>query len=772
MISECEEEKNRAEVREKEMSALRSEIFTLKQKANLGPKGMSENGGILQTSVLEGEKHIYKGNGAWNIEKDELAMVEKLQAENKRELEMKEMAIKVHLEDEISSLKSQIKSLQQQLVPGAQDVHNLVTQDADKEVTPLQERGSDRETEIYCLTELPTKKKNKADCESKQAEDGREKANGECWAENVLSGYKREINVEESSMRVMLEIEISSLKSQVKLLQQHAVSGAQDLNRISRAEDAQKEIILLKSHISERDIKISQLKESLRQENMRLYSEMTKNDEEMKKADAEICSAGKMDADKEAEEKQKELAIRLGLEAEISALKSRIVLLQQENGLRNEKKVSEEQTDINQLKKLLEKERNRADSEVKAKEGMQKALEAQKIVKNKNIRADEERRLADIERKRFEEATLELVRLRDEVQVLRSNKISETLMFKETNKKHEIEKQKVIEEKQCADYEITKAAKRSRLLDMTKRHIVEEDRHSLGKLEDKIAEHASFMKNVKALGDNSVKNTEFRAGKLKSLPQIEVINRESEVSKFVMDCVQCRGFSNKLREIKQKAKRGKKLAAFEMAKAEELRKVVESYGEKVMVDKRQVEELAHELEDNRCKTDELKKAIHELMSSGTLVNTLVNNSTNTDTTRIKLLKKELKIGKMQVKHAKEVASLEKGRNFLLQQEIWRIKKECSRISDHFDSLDKCFSSKDVGIDDLKKVSHTFYLSPPPPLSSSDTRLFTVLYWVFSSIIGYLYRIYIDETYIIFFNGRYPLFIFCLLQKPFFFGLSL
>ncbi|KAK1356842.1 hypothetical protein POM88_050098 [Heracleum sosnowskyi] len=155
-----------------------------------------------------------------------------------------------------------------------------------------------------------------------------------------------------------------------------------------------------------------------------------------------------------------------------------------------------------------------------------------------------------------------------------------------------------------------------------------------------------------------------------------------------MDCVQCRGLSKKLK-VKQKAKREKKLADTEMAKAEELRKVVGTYGGKAMLDKRQFEELAHELEDNRCKTDELKKAIHELMSSGILVNPLVNNSTNTDTRRVKLLKKELKIGRMEVKHAKEVASLEKSRNLLLQQEMWRIKKECSRISDHFDSLEKC-----------------------------------------------------------------------------------
>lgn len=700
------------------MSALRSEISALKQTVSLGFKGMHEKAGILQASGSEGEKHIDKGREAWYIGKDESTMTEKLQTEN-RELKMKEPPIIVSAEEEISSLKSQITSLQEQLVPGAQDVHkDLVAQDADEGVTLLQGLVFERETEIRRLTELLEKVKSKADGEYKNSEEGRKKANDTCSTENVLAGDKREIKITESFVRFPLENEMPSLETQVTLLPQHAVSGAQDS---SRAKDAEKEIILPKLHIFERDIEIDRLKESLLKENTRPYSEMTKSYGERKKADADNCSAGKMYADKEAEEKQKELAIRLGLKAEISALKSQIVLLQKGNGVQNETKVprlfpqvSEEQTELNQLNKLLENERNRADSEAKkAKEGMQKASEAQKMVKTEKSRADEEQRHAAKERKRAEEASLQLERLRAEVEVLRSNLVSETFKYEETSKKLEIEKKKVIEEKQRTDNEITKAEENSRVLEMSKRHLVEEksladclslhmkgDRHGLGKLQEGIAEHASFTKNVEALGDDSVKKTGFRTGMLNSFPQLEVINRESGVSKVFMDCIQCRGLSKKLKEVKLKAKIEKKLLDTEMAKAEELRKVVGTYGGNGMLNKRQFEKLAHELEDSRCKTDELKKAVHDLMSSGVLVNPLVNNSRNTDTKRVKLLKKELKIGKMEVKHAKEVASLEKGRNLLLQQEIWRIKKECSRISDHFDSLEKCFS-RDVGLDDPK-----------------------------------------------------------------------
>ncbi|XP_074357587.1 uncharacterized protein LOC141697208 [Apium graveolens] len=707
---ECEGEKKRAEVREKEISVLRSEIFALKQKVGLGSEGLREKAGILQASESEGEKHIYKGREAWNIGEDDLAMPGKLQTEN-RELKMKDSAILVSAEEEISSLKSQITSLQQQLVPGAQDLHkDLVAQDADEEVTLLQEPVFKRETEISRLTELLEKFKHKADCADKDSEEERKKANDICPAEYVLAGDKIEIKIKESSVRVPLENEMPSLETQVPLLKQRAVSGAQDS---SRAEDAEKEII-------QRDREINRLKESLLKENTRPYSEMTKSYGERKTDDAENCRAGKLYTDKKAEEKQKELSLGHGFKAEVSALKSQIEFPQKGNGVRIETKVprlfqaqvSEEQTELNQLKKLLENERNRADTEAtKAKEGMQKASEAQKMVKTEKSRADEERRHAAKEKKRAEETSLQLGRLRAEVEVLRSNLVSETLKFEETSKKLETEKQKVIEEKQRRYNETTKAEENSRVLEMTKRRLVEEkfladclslqmkdDRHGLGKLQEGIAEHASFTKNV--MGDDSVKKTGFRTGIFNSLPQLEVIHRESGVSKLIMDCIQCRGLTKKLKEVKLKAKREKTLVDTEMAKAEELRKIVRTYCGNGIQNKRQFEELAHELEDNRCKTDELKKAIHELMSSGVLSNPLVNNSRNTDR-RVKLLKKELKIGKMEVKHAKEVVSFEKGRNLLLQQEIWRIKKECSRISDHFDSLEKCFL-RDVGLDDLKK----------------------------------------------------------------------
>ncbi|KAL1827319.1 uncharacterized protein LOC108205799 isoform X2 [Daucus carota subsp. sativus] len=519
-----------------------------------------------------------------------------------------------------------------------------------------------------------------------------------------------------------------ALRKAIRLLElQNQLLNKESEEEKKRAEDREKELSSLRSEIlASRQLVCLGSKGA-----------NEKVDEERGKVDAEKCSSEKMCADKEAEDKQKELATRHGWEAEVSALKSQIVLLQQGMAVQNETNVprlfqaqlSEEHAKINQLKKLLEKERHRADSEAKkAKEAMRKASEAQKMVMTQKSRADEERRLAAIERK---EATVQLEKLRAEVEFLRSNLVSETLKFEETNKKLETEKQKVIEEKQRADNEMAKAEEKSRLLEMSERHIVEEksrsdclsqkieeDRHSLRKLQEEIAKYAPVTKNVKAPCGDSVENTVFRTGKLNNLPQLEVISKESGVSKLIRDCVQCRGLSKKLKEAKQKARREKKLANSEMAKAEELRKIVETFGRNAMVNRRQAEELAHELEGNRCKTDEPK---NEFMSSGILINPRVNNNTNTDPRTVKLLKKELKICKMQVKHAKEVASFEKSRNLLLQQEIRRIKRECSRISDHFDSLDKCFSSQnkcDVSRERGLNLKRKFLEEEPCQITSS------------------------------------------------------
>ncbi|XP_028122985.1 uncharacterized protein LOC114320088 [Camellia sinensis] len=71
--------------------------------------------------------------------------------------------------------------------------------------------------------------------------------------------------------------------------------------------------------------------------------------------------------------------------------------------------------------------------------------------------AAEERRLADIERKKVEENLIQLEKLKREADDARSKLVLETFKSEEANKKIEAKKKKVITEKKRADSEMAKA---------------------------------------------------------------------------------------------------------------------------------------------------------------------------------------------------------------------------------------------------------------------------------------------------------------------------
>lgn len=302
---------------ENEISALRSEISALKQSCSSGSEDEGEKVVVLQERVTEGEKEInlLKGdlekervraenerkvaemqlkeaNEALKTAKAEMARAEKLQADKEREMKIKENTIRVPLENEISSLKSQIEVLNQQAVPGAQDVN--------KEAILLQESVHEQKAEITQLKELLQKEKDRANSEKKKAEEERTKADEEnnlakiAWAEN-----ERALKVKEVAVQVSLEDDISLLKSQITLLQKQAVSGAQDVN---------KEIIDLQERISDKETEINRLSELLQIEKHRADSERKKAERKGKEVDEKEAWAEKLLAEHEREMELKEAA--------------------------------------------------------------------------------------------------------------------------------------------------------------------------------------------------------------------------------------------------------------------------------------------------------------------------------------------------------------------------------------------------------------------------------------------------------------------------------
>ncbi|KAI9195861.1 hypothetical protein LWI28_018821 [Acer negundo] len=127
-----------------------------------------------------------------------------------------------------------------------------------------------------------------------------------------------------------------------------------------------------------------------------------------------------------------------------------------------------------------------------------------------------------------------------------------------------------------------------------------------------------------------------------------------------------------------------------------------------MEEKYRVDQLSQQLEEARGRIDELQKRIHDLLSSRKLVEASAvspEKYSNTESVKVKDLKKQLKFEKMRVKHAKEVAKLEKSRNSILQQELGRLKLDFVQFIHRLDVLDKCFSTdaECIGYSGTEKV---------------------------------------------------------------------
>ena len=279
----------------------------------------------------------------------------------------------------------------------------------------------------------------------------------------------------EAVLRVMLENEISALKSEISTLLQKGSAFSEDENG---------EVKLLQDQVFEGEKEISRLKELLEGEKIRA-------DSEKKNAEVEKKSAGDAWKHVKAEEegKEKEEALRFSLENEISALKSEISTLQWKGSAVAEEKnrevkllqdrVSKGEKEISRLKELLEIAKTRVDSEKKNAEVEKKsASEAWKLVKAEKAKADEERKHASSEGLKVEEYQLQLEALKKEAELAKSKLASETLKYEEANKKFETEKLKVTKEKKRADSEMARAEVKKKLAEANRKKLTEEKSHT------------------------------------------------------------------------------------------------------------------------------------------------------------------------------------------------------------------------------------------------------------------------------------------------------
>lgn len=412
-------------------------------------------------------------------------------------------------------------------------------------------------------------------------------------------------------------------------------------------------------------------------------------------------------ADKEKAEKLKELSVKVSLENEISALKSEITLAQQKEqsgvqGTQNEEvrdlqsRVSDMEAEIKRLKKLLDQEKLRADSEKKkVASEKSRAAEAWKLVNAEKSKLEEERRLVDIERKKADECRIQLESIKKEEDETRSKLVAETLKSKEASKKLESEKKKTIKEKKRADSERLKADEQRNLVDEIRRNVVEEKTRA-DRLSRQLEEANLEIKELQKARQELL--CSLRLAESGNCLQPEMAKSDSVKSKYLQP-----EDVNQLTEVVK----NKKALEFQVM-VDEPKKFLRVHGKKAMK-RKYIDQLAHFGVDAET-IEKLHKDAHVFEASRRSMQTLANvvdKITKDESERMSILKEQLKLAKMQVKHAKEVAKLEKSHNHILRQEICHLKQDFFLFSHRFGLQDGHFPCCSEGIDDITKTCRLF-----------------------------------------------------------------
>ncbi|XVF26278.1 hypothetical protein REPUB_Repub14bG0002100 [Reevesia pubescens] len=390
---------------------------------------------------------------------------------------------------------------------------------------------------------------------------------------------------------------------------------------------------------------------------------------------------------------------------------------------------------------------------------MAKAEEQKKIADETKKKADEERTHADLEMAEAEEQRKIAKQNMKKAAEVRKHACFEIAEPEKQRKIGEENTKKAAEVRKCANFEMAKAEEKRKTAEETKKAVedrkravvemakVEEQRKIAVEAKKKAVEEKSHDNNLakqleearrrneelekklhelsrsRNLGegpfDQPDRNTSAAAAKSKKTEQLDVLKEDAEKSRAVSEPLQ-------FEEVeKKKAISERKQADSKMRRAEKKRKLVDVNTKKAIEGKHCCDHLSKLLEDARLKINELQKQMHELSFSRKMVGSLVVSSaegTSAEVAEVKLLKKQLKFEKKRVKYAKDVARLEKSRSNLLQQELGCMKLELIQILSRLDTLDKCFSTPDEGIDDMEEERGAFSVTTSAKLGEENLNL--------------------------------------------------
>ncbi|KAJ4702918.1 putative Maternal effect embryo arrest 22 [Melia azedarach] len=395
-----------------------------------------------------------------------------------------------------------------------------------------------------------------------------------CEEERSRAQVEQDRREKESAARVLLENEISALKSEISMLQQKSGSDARSI----------REQELLEIRIGEGEKKIERLKEVLEKEKARADLEK-KNAQVEKKNAAEAWKCVEAEKGKANEERR---------HANIEAKKAEKCRLQLET-LRKEadgakSKLISEASKSEEIRKSFEaekqkvnKERKRADSE------MAKVEEQRKLAEASRKQAEEEKCRSEIFSQQLEEARQRIGELQKEIQDLMSRYSGKTrvgnpdksrdavfskmnngcrldrlervggdlnlgleiVKFNETSKGVEVGKEKAISEKKLSNSEIVKSQGHRKLADLNRKKTMEDsfsaDQQSLqfeearGRI-DELQNHIHYLRSSR------------KASEASAVPPDQYLVRDSEKVKLL---------KKQLKFEKMQGKHAKKVAKWE-----------------------------------------------------------------------------------------------------------------------------------------------------------------------------------------------------------------
>ncbi|KAG8385336.1 hypothetical protein BUALT_Bualt03G0032200 [Buddleja alternifolia] len=480
------------------------------------------------------------------------------------------------------------------------------------------------------------------------------------------------------------------------------------------------------------------------------YDVIEKENENLKQAMGKL----KAEADVWKDEKEKESAIRVDLEDEVSALKEEIQLLKQ-NGNSASQEADEQvqerlqvaEKEISRLKELLERERQTAASEKKNAElERKKAGEAMKKVEMGKNKVNEAQKVANIERKKAEENRLLWERLKTETDALKSMLASE-------KKNAELERKKADEAMKKVDMGETKANESQKVANIERKK-AEENSLLWEKLKTETDALKSMVASERSKCEVAEKKVEAEKQKVikerkradLAVAKVEEHRKlaETNLKKAVFEKDRADDLAQKLEEVRSRAEKLEEewrehlcscklvkvhtdTSNTERKKAKKQKKVAKAHKRMATEEKHRADLLSRELEIYKLRVEELQKGLQESVSYRMHADNSPPryNSVISETDTIKLLKQQLKLEKMLVKHAKKATRVESIRNDMLHEELFHLKHVFLRLQQHLDMLDASFLHGGEGTHHLEKVGFLLLiignLTPTRETFSSDVN---------------------------------------------------